>query len=347
MARERQKHFPQPAAFALWAKSNQDLPRGPAPGACGTVSSWFPAALSTRVCREAGDSQDWRKLLNRKTLVAILGVVAFVAISSGAFAAQKYLITSSSQVKPGAIGYASLSADAKHRLAGKTGAQGPAGPRGADGAPGAKGAAGPAGPKGDTGSAGAAGATGATGATGPQGPAGTDGTNRLAKASGLVAWTGDPAQILQSATDTSGSIHGASVALQQGDVITSLAELVATAGVGMTHGAFGIYDSNLNLVAHTADSPSSFEVSNQWVQLSLTSPYTVPSTGVYYFADLLAAGTTMPAIGNIGSLSGTSARNTLPGGVLRGINGAGAPFTAFPSTLTNNGTGLSRCIVAL
>jgi hypothetical protein len=72
----------------------------------------------------------------------------------------------------------------------------------------------------------------------------------------------------------------------------------------------------------------------------------VPATDRYYFADLLAAATTMPSIGNIGSLAATSARNILPGGVPRGISGSGAPFAAFPATLTNNGTGITRCIVA-
>jgi hypothetical protein len=37
------------------------------------------------------------------------------------------------------------------------------------------------------------------------------------------------------------------VSLEQGQVITSLAELVATAGVAMTHDMFAIYDKNLNL----------------------------------------------------------------------------------------------------
>lgn len=326
-----------------------------------------------------------------KRFTAATAFVVLLMLAGGAVAAQRYLITSSSQIKPGAISYANLSPAARRALAGKTGPrglQGPAGPTGATGATGAtgqqgpggpqgatgpngatgpigatgpKGATGPAGPQGPTGPQGPAGpqgATGSTGATGPtgpkgatgptgpQGPAGADGANDLARASGLVAWTSDPALILASAPDSNGSIHGASVWLQQGDVITSLAELVATAGAGMTHGMFAIYDSDMNLVAQTADTPAAFQVTNQWVELSLTpSPYTVPSSGRYYFVDLLAASTTMPAIGNVGSLAATSARAILPGGVARGVNG-GSGLSAFPTTLTTGTTGISRCIVA-
>jgi hypothetical protein len=62
------------------------------------------------------------------------------------------------------------------------------------------------------------------------------------------------------------------------------------------------------LVAQTADTPAAFQVTNQWVTLSLTSPYTVATSGRYYFVDQLAASTTMPSIGNIGSLAASSSR---------------------------------------
>ena len=74
-----------------------------------------------------------------------------LAITTGAFAANRWAITSSSQIKPGSIGYANLSSSAKKRLAGPTGATGATGPTGATGA------AGPAGPAGAAGTPGAAG----------------------------------------------------------------------------------------------------------------------------------------------------------------------------------------------
>ena len=118
----------------------------------------------------------------KRTILA-LGVVALaLALAGGAWAGKKYLITSSSQVKPGSLTGKNLK---KHSLpiadfnAGAIralqGARGETGPRGATGA------RGPAGPKGDTGATGATGPqgpkgdTGPAGATGPQGPAGPSG----------------------------------------------------------------------------------------------------------------------------------------------------------------------------
>jgi hypothetical protein len=182
---------------------------------------------------------------------------------------------------------------------GPIGPIGPIGPMGPVGPAGATGDTGPQGPQGATGARGPQGDTGATGprgpqgATGPQGPAGTNAANALAQASGLVAWTSDPALISTTRTDSSGTIHGGSVWLNQGDTINWLAELVTANGSALTHGAFAIYDSNLDLVAQTADNPAAFASApaDTWVKLSLTSPYTAPSSGLYYLVDLLADGT--------------------------------------------------------
>jgi hypothetical protein len=290
----------------------------------------------------------------RVAAIVAAGIVATaVAATAGGFAAQRYIITSSSQIKPGAVGYVNLSPAARTRLAGVRGPRGPVGrqgsagaqgPAGAQGAPGPQGPAGTQGAPGPQGPAGAQGGTGPQGPTGPQGAAGQDSTNGLAQASGLVAWTVDPGLVVATSTDSSGSIHGASVWLASGQVISDLSELVTSAGSGMTHGAYAVYDSNLNLVAQTADTPAAFQVSSQWVELPLTSPYTVPSTGRYYFVDFLAAATTMPTVGVAGSNSTTAARTTLPGGAARLIHVSGA--ASFPATLTNTTSGLTRCILA-
>ncbi len=188
---------------------------------------------------------------------------------------------------------------------------------------------------------------GARGPAGPRGPAGSSATNALAQASGLVAWTTDPFLVSDSVVDTSGSIHGASVRLNKDDRISWLAELVVAHGSAMKHGAFAIYDANLHLVASTGDNPSAFQTAraHTWVKLSLTSPFTVPASGRYYLVDLLA-GSTLPRIGIAArSASALSGANILPSGVPRGIS-AGHGFSAFPSKLTNQGTGLARCVVA-
>jgi hypothetical protein len=94
-------------------------------------------------------------------ITVVAALVAVLAIASGATAAGKYLITSSSQVKDGAISLADLSPAVRKALQGKqpvdsaaqavAGAQGPKGDAGATGAAGPKGDTGPQGPKGDMG----------------------------------------------------------------------------------------------------------------------------------------------------------------------------------------------------
>ncbi len=107
-------------------------------------------------------------------------VAMLLAMSGGAYAATKYVITSTKQIKPSVL----------KQLVGKTGPQGPAGKDGApgangkDGAPGLNGKEGPQGAQGNPGADGKAGptglegkvgATGKAGATGPEGKPGSTG----------------------------------------------------------------------------------------------------------------------------------------------------------------------------
>jgi len=65
--------------------------------------------------------------MKRKTLFVFGAIVLVLAVASGSFAAGKWIITKSSQVKPGAISYKNLSANARKRLQGKPGRPGAAG----------------------------------------------------------------------------------------------------------------------------------------------------------------------------------------------------------------------------
>jgi hypothetical protein len=109
----------------------------------------------------------------KRTIIALGAIALALSLAGGAWAGKKYLITSSSQVKPGvltgvniknrSLTLGDLTKAAHDRL---QGARGPVGPAGASGAPGATGTAGAQGPKGDTGSQGPAGTPGASGFAG-------------------------------------------------------------------------------------------------------------------------------------------------------------------------------------
>jgi hypothetical protein len=90
-----------------------------------------------------------RRRLHVSPATAIATLALVFAMTGGAYAAKKYLITSTKQISPSVL----------KSLKGKTGPAGPAGPAGAAGA-GVAGAPGPQGPAGPGGPAGAAGANG-------------------------------------------------------------------------------------------------------------------------------------------------------------------------------------------
>jgi hypothetical protein len=109
-----------------------------------------------------------RKRLHLTPSMAIATLALVFAMTGGAYAASKYVITSTKQIKPSVL-------KSLQGKAGKTGANGAAGANGAVGPQGPAGPAGAAGAKGENGAAGEAGAKGETGAKGATGTKGEKG----------------------------------------------------------------------------------------------------------------------------------------------------------------------------
>src|SRR3954470_7865892 len=99
----------------------------------------------------------------KRTIVALGAIALALALTTGAWAGKRYLITSSSQVKNGAL----TGADIKnHSLTARDISRSAAGAFVPPGSGGSRGPAGPQGPKGDTGAQGPVGLQGPRGAQG-------------------------------------------------------------------------------------------------------------------------------------------------------------------------------------
>jgi Collagen triple helix repeat (20 copies) len=126
------------------------------------------------------------RVRNRLTYANVVATLALVfAMSGGAYAANKFLITSSRQISPKVL-KALKGAPGKAGANGANGAQGPAGAAGAQGPAGAKGEAGAAGARGE---AGASGAKGEAGAPGKEGSPWTAGGTLPSGRSETGAWS--------------------------------------------------------------------------------------------------------------------------------------------------------------
>ena len=119
----------------------------------------------------------------KRTILALGAIAIALALAGGAWAGKKYIITSSSQVKPGSLTGVNIK---NHSLTLKDFSQGAVG---AFVPPGGTGARGPRGLKGDTGATGPQGLQGLQGPkgdTGAQGPKGDPGKNAPAPTYGIA-----------------------------------------------------------------------------------------------------------------------------------------------------------------
>lgn len=237
-----------------------------------------------------------RKRLSYANVVMTLALV--FAMSGGAYAAKRYLITSTKQISPKVL----------QALKGDRGAQGPAGAAGVAGAqgvpgpkgdPGAAGSQGPAGPKGETGAQGAqgpAGPKGSTGAAGPQGSAGSP-------------WTAG-GTLPSGATETgswSQSFLANSVGLQTLGVFIPITWSIPLSA--------DLDSGHIHYIAPGAAAPPACEEPNHPGEASVSNPEATPGNLCVYAGQILNA--TVGGDESITAASGASASASAVGAVLR------------------------------
>jgi len=251
--------------------------------------------------------------------------VLILAFAPTRSVAVNWIISSPSQIKPGAISYSNLSADAKNSLHGDKGDTGPRGATGAKGATGLRGATGPQGPVGPTGETGPKGDTGLQGATGPQGqvgPIGPQGPVGLTGATGSQGATGPQGQ--------AGPMGPQGPAGPQGNTGPAGAN-----GINGTNGAQGPSGINSPLVfgPYNSGSTDSSACGGDWATDTFTRTYIVTprSDGTFDVTELvngtfvtlagntpgtpcgpLSAGITGKFYGNWSMTVGKAATNTTP-----------------------------------
>jgi hypothetical protein len=90
----------------------------------------------------------------------------------------------------------------------------------------------------------------------------------------------------------SGQLQFSAILLIAGEVVTSITVLSGSvAAVTPTNQWFGLYDASGNMLRQTSDDTTTAWAALTQKTLSLTSTYTVPTTGLYYVGIMVAAAT--------------------------------------------------------
>lgn len=129
----------------------------------------------------------------------------------------------------------------------------------------------------------------------------------------------------------SGRLSMFAIELLAGQVVSTISFFAAgTAGGGMTNQWFSLWDANRNLLGVTNDDGATAWTIPSRKTLTLTAPYTVPTSGLYYLG-IVVVGSTMP------SLMGASGSAALGGiaPILSGTSNTGLTDPASAPAVAN------------
>jgi hypothetical protein len=118
---------------------------------------------------------------------------------------------------------------------------------------------------------------------------------------------------------TTGQIYMQAIWLPAGTVVANIKIWSATtAASGPTHYNAGIYDSSGNRLATGTDKTSTAWNANTLTTFTMQTPYTVPTTGVYYIAFGMTVSTTVPTIK--GTTARTNGNLSLAAPIISGVS---------------------------
>lgn len=130
---------------------------------------------------------------------------------------------------------------------------------------------------------------------------------------------------------TTGQIFCQAISLYAGITVSNISFHSATTAAGTpTHYVFGLYNLSRNLLATTADQTSTAWAANTLKTLAVTTPYLVPTTGLYYLMFSMVATTVATLKGGTARTGGQLARQ-VP--ILNGISSTTYSTGTAPASL--------------
>lgn len=129
-----------------------------------------------------------------------------------------------------------------------------------------------------------------------------------------------------TAMAASGTLNMQAIYLEAGMLVSNITLCSATtAANGPTHYLFGLYDGSRNLLATSADATSGAWAANTVKTLAMTTPYRVPTSGLYYIGYFMTVSTTMPTMKGFTAKTGAQLAGTAP--ILNGTSTTGNTTT--------------------
>lgn len=128
-------------------------------------------------------------------------------------------------------------------------------------------------------------------------------------------------QEVNTAALTSGTLYMAAIYLRAGEVVSSISFMSATTAAGTpTNGFFGLYSAARAKLAESANFTTEAWAAQTLKTKEMTTPYVVPTSGLYYLAIMITA-TTVPTLKGHTALTGGQLHGTAP--ILHGNSDAG------------------------